>query len=118
MPEVLSGVFRPPISCDFCTNKTSAVYLKNVEPNEFEDLHAYSGGPTVIVDATDNWTAKSVFDFWYFKEVYENSGFKTKKWNCQFFPYKTGFKNLHEALNIPKERVHYQHGCPIRGHVI
>lgn len=29
---------------------------------------------------------------------------------CQFFPYKTEFESLEEALSIPDERVHYEKG--------
>lgn len=39
-----------------------------------------------------------------------NARRKRKSLSCQFFPQKTGIKNLHEALSIPRERVNYETG--------
>ena len=54
-----------------------------------------------------------VFDFWYFKRIYENAKKQYKPMNCQFFPYKSGFKTFYEALSIPEERVNYEEGTLI-----
>lgn len=109
MPNALSHAFRKPESCDFCRNISEIVRIDNIPPDEFERQFAYTARPVIITDATINWTASQVFDFWYFQHLYrtaEASG-DTTATNCQFFPYKTTFKSLREALSMPNERVNY-----------
>lgn len=107
MPDSITKVLRPPENCDFCRNVHKVSRVENISPDEFEREFAYDAKPVIVTDAMKNWTAMEVFDFWYFKDIYENVQKNKKKWNCQFFPYKTEFKTLHEALAIPKERVDY-----------
>lgn len=111
MPGELSKAFRRMENCDFCRNVQEAIRIEKTSPAEFEEKFAYSARPVIITDATQNWTAGSVFDFWYFKSVYETAQRNGKQLNCQFFPYKSGLKSLHEALSIPKERVEYANGA-------
>lgn len=110
MPNSITKVLRHPESCDFCRNVHKVSRVENISPDEFEYKFAYDARPVIITDAMKNWTAMSIFDFWYFKDIYENVRKNKKKWNCQFFPYKTDVKSLHEALSIPKERVNYEPG--------
>lgn len=86
LPDPLSHAFRPPEDCGFCRNITQADRVSNVSPKEFEDNYAYNAKPVVITDATINWTALDVFDFWYFKDVYDSSLYDSEQMNCQFFP--------------------------------
>lgn len=51
-----------------------------------------------------------MFDYWYFKDVYEKARQAHRKMNCQFFPYQSGLKSLDDALNLPEERVNYADG--------
>lgn len=88
LPDSLSHAFRPPEDCGFCRNITKAERISNISPHEFEQKYAYSAKPVVVTDATVNWTALDVFDFWYFKDVYENSLSDGEQLNCQFFPVK------------------------------
>lgn len=110
MPNDLLKAFRKADNCDFCHDVNQVARVENISPSEFEKKFAYNGKPVIITDATKNWTALEVFDFWYFKNVYENSRKYQKKMNCQFFPYKTEFKSLLEALSIPEDRVNYESG--------
>lgn len=86
LPDSLSHAFRPPEDCDFCRNITEADRVSNILPKEFQEKYAYNAKPVVITDATINWTALDVFDFWYFKDVYDSSLFDSEQMNCQFFP--------------------------------
>ena len=129
MPSELAKAFRPPEACDYCKDIDSVPRLSNLHPDEFEAEFAYSGRPVVVTDATTNWTALEVaskyikscskniskilikvFNFWYFKNVYEMQDQRKKTLKCQFFPYKTAFKNLFEAFNMKKERAEYESG--------
>lgn len=110
MPSSVSKAFRMPEKCDFCSNIREIEKLSNLSPNLFEKKYAYSATPLVVTDATSNWTAPSKFDFWYFKDVYENAKRKRKILSCQFFPYKSGLKNLYDALSISEKRVNYDSG--------
>lgn len=108
MPNTLSHAFRSPENCNFCRNVTQVMRVANISPDEFETNFAYNGKPVIVTDATVNWTATEVFDFWYFKDVYAQSD--EEQMNCQFFPYKTEFHSLREALSIPADRVNYKPG--------
>ena len=110
MPAFLTKAFRPPEDCGFCKNVDEAIRLQSVSPAEFEEKYAYKGGPVIVTDAMTNWTAPLYFDYWFFKNIYENFSNKNKLSKCQFFPYKTGFKGLHEAFSISEDRVNYKEG--------
>lgn len=129
MPDDLQKLFRPPENCRFCRGVKEALRLQNVSPDEFEDSYAYSGGPVIVTDATSNWTALEVsstgrishfypfsishfqiFDYWYFRDIYQNSTQKWKIANCQFFPYKSGFKSLFDAFRMDDRRAAYMEG--------
>ncbi len=111
LPFELSKAFRSPEDCNFCENVTELERIANISPDEFERKYAYTGRPVIVTDATATWTALKTFDFWYFKDLYDEARKRTdKQMNCQFFPYKTEFKSFHEAMSIPKERVDYQPG--------
>lgn len=111
MPNALSHAFRKPENCDFCQNVTEIVRVANIVSTEFERNFAYNARPVIVTDATVNWTASNTFDFWYFQRVYRSADESNgDELNCQFFPYKTEFKTLREALSIPTERVNYEHG--------
>lgn len=110
LPSEIDKIFRQPSNCDFCRDIKSARRVSQITPEEFEDKFAYSGEVVIVTDAMQNWTAQDKFDFWYFKNLYENHDPKRKTLDCQFFRYKTNFKNLFEALRMPIERVKYQKG--------
>ncbi|XP_055918733.1 uncharacterized protein LOC129950840 [Eupeodes corollae] len=103
LPDNLRKGFRPPVQCKFCQGVSNIQKVKRISSDEFEQRFAYSGIPVVVTDATANWTALTTFDFWYFKDTYNLGKRKHKILNCQFFPYKSGFRNLFEALENPPE---------------
>ncbi|KXJ75213.1 hypothetical protein RP20_CCG012129 [Aedes albopictus] len=108
--EDLQKAFRPPESCNFCREVRDVSRLANVDPNEFELNYAYAGGPVIVSDATANWTATEYFDYWFFKDIYATYGKRKKAARCQFFPYQTGFRNIHEAFDLDPARVNYEPG--------
>lgn len=111
MPNALSHAFRKPETCDFCQNVAEIVRVANIASIEFEQNFAYNARPIISTDATVNWTASHVFDFRYFQRLYHSvDDSSDDEMHCQFFPYKTEFKSLREALSIPEERVNYEHG--------
>lgn len=110
MPRDLDKVFREPDDCSFCQGITSAIRVSNINPDDFEEKFAYNGNVVVVTDATMNWTAVDVFNFWFFKELYEKEDPKQKTRDCQFFRYKTKFKHLFEAFQMDKDRVEYKPG--------
>ncbi|XP_055837119.1 uncharacterized protein LOC129905616 [Episyrphus balteatus] len=105
-PDNIRKAFRPPVKCDFCQGVSNIQKVKRISSEDFEQKFAYSGVPVVVTDATVNWTSLSTFDFWYFKDTYSLAKHKNKILNCQFFPYKSGFRNLFEALENPPEHFH------------
>lgn len=110
MPSDFDKIFRKPDDCSFCEGISSGIRISNLNSDEFEEKYAYSGQVVVVTDATKNWTAIDVFDFWFFKKVYEQGDPKLKTLGCQFFRYQTKFKNLFDALKMSKARVEYKSG--------
>lgn len=109
-PDTLSRTFRPLQSCDFCKHVAKIDSIYNISPDVFEELYAYNGHPVIVKDATANWTALHKFSFNFFKDLYLNAN--SSKTSCQFFPYKTEFKSLQEALRMGDERAVYKVGKP------
>jgi histone arginine demethylase JMJD6 len=58
----------------------------------------------IVKDALANWTAMEVFSYEFFRELYTKESSSPRSQRCQFFPYKTGFRSLIEALTMSKER--------------
>ncbi|XP_017023699.1 bifunctional arginine demethylase and lysyl-hydroxylase psr-1 [Drosophila kikkawai] len=110
LPRTLRYAFRPPESCDFCENIKNVPRLQNISPQEFEQKFAYSAAPVIVSDATQNWTAVSLFNYWYFRDVYAKAKQKQHIRECQFLPYKTGFQDIYEALDMPEDRVNLRPG--------
>ncbi|XP_064549849.1 uncharacterized protein LOC135436235 [Drosophila montana] len=105
LPRPLRYALRPPERCDFCANINSVPRLTNLSPASFEERYAYSGAPVIVSDAMQNWTATTLFNYWYFRDVYRKAKRKQRIRDCQFLPYKTGFKDIYEALDMPRSRV-------------
>lgn len=68
--------------------------------------YAYSGRPVIVKDALANWTAVDVFSYEFFSELYtkESNALASRSQRCQFFPYKTEFRSLEEALTMSEDR--------------
>ncbi|KAG9509468.1 hypothetical protein GZH46_02014, partial [Fragariocoptes setiger] len=95
----------PPFNCSLCSGSNAIVdRMSNLTQEEFEQRYAFTGKPVVVTDAQSNWTARTVFDVDYFIRLYldENNANEEEtpdeEKTCQFFPYKTNFSNLSEAL--------------------
>lgn len=109
MPVDASKLFRKPEECSFCENLTIDK-VKNISVKDFENIYMIPSKPVVITDGTRGWTATEKFNFDFFKELYKNTSNLKTKTSCQFFPYKTEFKTLKEALNMSKERSRLEEG--------
>ncbi|XP_067651644.1 uncharacterized protein [Haliotis asinina] len=110
--ESMQDMFRPPLSCDFCKGIKQIDKVANIKPEEFEDIYAYSARPVVITDGMKNWTATEKFSFSFFKNIYKEGSpaLENVENNCQFFPYKTSFKNLGEVFQMDEERATMKDG--------
>nr|CAH0111864.1 unnamed protein product [Daphnia galeata] len=100
MPVDNRNVFRPPVDCDFCRDLHRVDIVQHISPQEFESKYAYSGRPVIVKDGLVNWTATDVFNYEFFSDLYANS----HSHRCQFFPYKTEFRSLNEALTMSERR--------------
>lgn len=101
-PEIILDMFRPPVNCSICRNVHGVEKLSNLTPDEFYRKYAYTARPVVIKDGTKGWTAEKVFSFDYFRGIYgpKSPALDSHDSNCQFFPYKTNFKNLKDVFNM------------------
>lgn len=51
-----------------------------------------------------------LFNYWYFRDVYTKAKQKQHIRECQFLPYKTGFLDIYDALDMPEDRVELKPG--------
>lgn len=107
-PDTLAKIFRPPVDCGFCRDVNNFDVRESLSPEEFELKYAHTGRPVKVSDGAVNWTAVDVFDYWYFKEIYDDFQSGVDEFNCQFFPYKSGFKEIFDAFRMPDSRVNQQ----------
>lgn len=112
LPDKMIDVFRPPVDCSMCKDVVSVDRVKSLEYHVFEEKYAYSGRPVVVVDGAKNWTAMEVFSFDFFRSVYSEDSpvLENFEKNCQFFPYKTEFRNLREVFQMSMERAQMTDG--------
>ncbi|KAI9551541.1 hypothetical protein GHT06_021874 [Daphnia sinensis] len=106
MPVDTKNVFRPPVDCDFCRDVHQVDIVQHISPEDFESTYAYSVRPVIVKDALANWTAVDVFSYEFFSELYtkESNALASRSHRCQFFPYKTEFRSLEEALTMSEHR--------------
>ena len=111
--EVVMDFTRPPVDCSTCHGVTRVDRVRDITPELFEQKYAYTGRPVVIEDGAANWTAPKTFSFNFFKSIYteDSPALENMDSNCQFFPYKTDFKNLGEVFNMSKERSEMKDGA-------
>ena len=111
--DKLLDIVRPPVDCVICRGITTVDIVSNLSPEEFEQKYAYTGRPVVVTDATKDWSAMKEFSFEFFKGIYgeDSPVFVNSEQQCQFFPYKTSFRNLAEVFNMSEERAHMKQGA-------
>lgn len=110
MPVDSSKIFRKPEKCTLCENLTKISKVTNISTQDFENLYMTTAQPVVIADGTRGWTAVENFHFNFFKQLYQNASSERIKTSCQFFPYKTEFKTLKDALNMSTARSRLEEG--------
>ncbi|XP_014219942.1 jmjC domain-containing protein 4 [Copidosoma floridanum] len=99
-PSMARQLFRPAEDCSVCEGVRRIEKLSSVDPWLFEERYAYSGRPVVVSDATANWTAAGAFSFDFLRELYRGG----RAAECQFFPYRTGFRSLEDFFNMSASR--------------
>lgn len=94
---------RPLSDCLFCSNLTEVLELPNVTREQFEP-YAYSSRPIIIRGAFLHWPAMKLFDFQFFKELYESADSSVEP-ECQFLHFKSDFITLRDIFSMSEKRV-------------
>lgn len=104
--NVLQEIGRPTFDCDLCANLTSVPVLRQISRMAFLKKFAFTGVPVLIKGAASHWKAIDTFNYDWLQSTYDNvhGSYDQHEINGQFFPYKTEFKNLEEALHMSDER--------------
>lgn len=102
---------RPLSSCDFCLNITEPIILYNVTRNEFAP-YAYTSKPVVIRNASNHWPAFKLFDFHFFKRLYENveGSYRSVDDECQFLHFQSNFISIRDVFSMSEARVFNEPG--------
>ncbi|XP_023011544.2 uncharacterized protein [Leptinotarsa decemlineata] len=104
MPATATKIFREPEKCDFCRNIANVDRIENISSTDFHSKYALLGKPVIVSDGMRDWSAQNEFSFEFFQRLYQNIHGKILSKSCQFFPYKTEFKNLREVFEMSKSR--------------
>lgn len=104
MPSEGSKIFRELENCQICADVAQVDRVQNISPSNFEEHYASKGRPVVVTDGTFQWSAVNTFSFEFFKDLYQSTRGEGTEVGCQFFPYKTEFRSLEDALNMSNER--------------
>lgn len=110
MPSDASKWFREPEICDICEKITAVQKLQNVSALDFYLDYVQPATPVVVSDGAINWPASKSFSFEFFKTLYQENDYDEESSSCQFFPYKTEFGSLHEALEMEPKRAKLEKG--------
>ena len=105
--EIFIEVTRKRTNCTLlCEGLTEIPRVSGLSKQDFTSKYAYSGRPVVVVDGAKNWSAIDRFNFTFFKELFDKNkdAYRVNEEECQFFPYRTEFISLEEAMNMSKER--------------
>lgn len=102
---------RPVTDCSICENVTEVLSLQNISRENFAKF-AYTSRPLVIRNAAAHWPAMKVFNFEFFKELFENieGSYESVEEECQFLTFKTEFLSLKDVFNMSKKRLENAEG--------
>ncbi|XP_055346621.1 uncharacterized protein LOC129594087 [Paramacrobiotus metropolitanus] len=106
-PGKFADWFRPVVNCSICRGLQKVDSVNDISVEEFTAKYAYSSRPLVVRGAMKNWTASSTFSFDFFRKLYLKQfpgSLDVLNEHCQFFHYKTEFRNLREVLTMSKKR--------------
>ncbi|KAK6632699.1 hypothetical protein RUM43_013469 [Polyplax serrata] len=97
---------RPVTDCSICENVTEVLNLHNVSRESFAEF-AYTSRPLVIRNAAADWPAMKVFNFEFFKSLFENidGSYESVEDECQFLTFKTEFLSLRDVFKMTPARV-------------
>lgn len=97
---------RPVTDCSICENVTEVLNLHNVSRESFAEF-AYTSRPLVIRNAAADWPAMKVFNFEFFKRLFENidGSYESVEDECQFLTFKTEFLSLRDVFKMTPARV-------------
>nr|XP_022917439.1 uncharacterized protein LOC111426855 [Onthophagus taurus] len=102
---------RPISDCNYCLNVSKPIILKNVSRNEFAP-YAYTSKPVIVREAVLHWPAINIFNFTFFKNLYENTegGYKSVDEECQFLHFKSNFICLRDVFSMSESRINNDKG--------
>lgn len=97
---------RPTFNCNACLGLKEVPTVTNITKEEFLRKHAYTGLPLLVKGGVKNWKAVGAFSYEFFKKTYGKfkDGYEVQEKEAQFFPYKTEFESLKEALSMSEKR--------------
>lgn len=85
--------------------------MGNVTREEFAP-YAYSSKPIVVKKAFLHWPAMKYFDFYFFKELYQNveDSVRSVDEECQFLHFQSNFISLRDVFAMSKARIEHKPG--------
>ncbi|XP_074596729.1 uncharacterized protein LOC141851837 [Brevipalpus obovatus] len=88
-------------NCSICYEMKGVDTVFNISQEEFVQRYAFSSVPVVIKNAIKDWPALTQFSYQFFQQLYASLPPESEQFTrCQFFPYRTKFQDLREALNM------------------
>ena len=110
--EISLELTRPLFNCSLCEGLKEVPTETNLSQAKFEELYAYTSIPVVVRGTAEQWEARNVFSFEFFKSLYteQDGAFQYVEEQCQFFPYNTDFRTLQDVFSMSKEMSELKQG--------
>lgn len=96
----------PKIDCGFCKELVEAPRVSNLGKEQFIKDFINKNIPIVVTDATGNWTAKELFSYEYFRDLYRDNpeSLESDIDQGQFFQYSSDLHHLDDVFHLPEDR--------------
>ena len=97
----------PKTDCGFCKKLVEAPRVSNLGKEQFIKDFITKNIPIVVTDATGNWTAKELFSYEYFRDLYKDNpeSLDSDIDQGQFFQYSSDLHHLHDVFHLPEDRM-------------
>lgn len=100
-------VMYPKTDCGFCKELVEAPRVSNLSKEQFIKDFISNNIPIVVTDATENWSARELFTYEFFRGLYMDNPESLDSDNDQgqFFQYSSDLHQLADVFDLPADRV-------------
>lgn len=102
---------RPETDCNMCKDINQVLIFNNISRDIFKN-YEYSPRPMIAKRAALNWPAMHIFDFNFFKNLYDSTkdSYESIEEECQILTFKSDFNSLKDVFSMNESRINLLSG--------